>query len=173
MLFTYLGVLELDWNFVSINFRCSSSVPIRPHVLFIWFRLEPLLPPSPMNLRLLFKRLIPLSLPLLLLCCWCCLLLLLLILLLLFCGLKKSSFDDSWTFKPFAVIPVTRIMWVGRRKIVGIGSGSSPCWARAVNERAHNFLRTPMMWQDKTRQDNGKSSSWNLIRLICVCDALT
>lgn len=117
-------------NLVSaIKFRCSSSVP-RP----FFDGLTPL-PDDPWNLRLLFIRFNPpwlLSLPLL-------------FRILLRWGLRKSSCDESWTLNPdpFGVIPVTRIMFVGRLRIVGIGNGSSPCWARAVNDSAHNFLRTP------------------------------
>lgn len=156
----YFGILGLvAWNFVSINFLLSSSVPIRPHVRFIWMRLE-LLPPSPprsfaapLNL-LLFSRLIPFSLPTL----FC------LLLLLLLCGGlgKSSSLDVSWTlFKPFGVMPVTRIMCVGRRNIVGMGSGNSPCWARAVNERAHNFRRTPSIDTSPKKNDQIKVSIFN------------
>lgn len=129
---TCLGVRGPLRNLVSaIKFRFSSSVPPRPSFMEA-FGFAPL-PDDPLNLRLLFSRLNPhwlLSLPLL-------------FRLLLLGGLRNSSCEDSWTLSPFGVIPVTRIMCVGRRRIVGMGSGSSPCCARAVNESAHNFLRTP------------------------------
>lgn len=123
-----LGPLRVYKRVSAIRLRFSSSVP-RPFLLDGFIPL----PDDPLNFRLLFSRPNPhwlLSLPLL-------------FRLLLLCGLRNSSCDESWTFSPFAVIPVTRIMCVGRRRIVGIGSGSSPCCARAVNDSAHNFLRTP------------------------------
>lgn len=127
---THLGVRGPLRNLVSaIRFRFSSSVPPRP---FLFNGFTPL-PDDPLNLRLLLRRWTPhwlLSLPLL-------------FRMLLLWGLRNSSCDDSCTLSPFAVIPVTRIMCVGRLRIVGIGNGSSPCCARAVNESAHSFLRTP------------------------------
>lgn len=45
------------------------------------------------------------------------------------------------TYSAFA-IPVTIIMCVGRR-MIGIGSGSSPWAARAVNDNAHSLWCTP------------------------------
>lgn len=126
----YLGVLVPLRNRVSaIKFRFSSSVPARPLLLNGFIPL----PDDPLYLRLLLRRCTPHALPSLPL----------LFRMLLRCGLRKSSWDDSCTFKPFGVIPVTRIMWVGRLRMVGIGKGNSPCCARAVSESAHNFLRTP------------------------------
>jgi hypothetical protein len=133
----YLGVLGPLRNRVSaIKFRFSSSVP-RP------FRLNGFipLPDDPLNLRLLLSRCTPhwlFSLPLL-------------FRMLLRCGLRySSSCDVSGWLSPFGVMPVTRIMCVGRRRMVGIGRGSSPCWARAVSDRAQSFLRTPIMINDQS-----------------------